>query len=742
LAWTRDTSSGSLTLATSGVRTFYAITAAFPSGRVQADCGLASTAHDVFRVVRSSALGDTCIEVGTTGGNLVIRKREFGAILTTLATTPHLIPTGQPYTLRLELNGDSITASVFQNPDTPFTATWSGQDLLQFSANGFASEVNGAVVSWNTYAVLTDRITTLGEVGVYVSGGNVWDSLTPGSWRLVQAGTFSADAEVSMASLAGKMFIIGGGRAKVYDPLTRTVVDWTPTTGTLPGQTTAGTTTGRFIVEHLGGLVIDSPPIGIKGCKINDPFDWLTGTRLFGGAFEYGVGDNATVPDAIVGLAKGQENTLFVPCTNSVNYLLGDPYRGTAQIVTRSQTVGGSGNAGMAFASSPAGDHLLLMHSPDGLHLVYPGGGPVNLSGPVLTKHITFPASERAAKRVVLARDPTRRWLLIFIGGQATQLIYSEDTGRYVPGRGGFFPIDIPVEVTAAAFIRGELHLATTLGWLVKFDDAATNDIADTVQSRITAELVDWPGTENDACLHDLHAVLGRPSSPAFLAIYGSATAEGAYTPSDRRLLWQIPSVGVGERPRSVMARAPYMIVEMSNSGLGERLVVERVQGTASRADLSIGRYWGDEPVIGTPCAANPRTGSLPSAPPPPPVPPPPPSPPAEPSTTDPVFIFTEFGEFVPFEALAFAASVPTFAGGPTTPEGPVPGAGGGGSLGPTTPEGPEPSCGGSCGGSGVPTFPESPGGTEPGSGPGGGGGGNIMPKAGGMIFGGGEYEF
>lgn len=732
MAWSRDTSSGSLTLSTSGVRTFYALTAAIPSGRVQTDTGLASVAHEVFRVVRSSALGDSCIEVGTTGGNLVIRRREFGAILTTLATVPHLIPTGQPFTLRLELNGDAITASVFQSPDVPFTTTWTGQDFQGFTGHGFASEVNGAVVAWSTYAAVSDRITTLGEVGVYVAGGNVWDSLAPGSWRLVQSGTFSPNVEVSMASLAGKMFMVGGGRAKVYDPLTRTVVDWTPTTGTLPGQTTAGTTTARFIVEHLGGLVMDSPPIGIKGSKINDPMDWLTGTRLFGGAFEYGVGDNATVPDAIVGLAKGQGNTLFVPCTNSINYLLGDPYRGTAQIVTRSQTVGGSGNAGQCFASSPAGDHLLLMHSPDGLHLVYPGGGPVSLSGPTLTKHVTFPATERASKRVVLARDPTRRWLLIFIGGQTTQLIYDEGTGRYVPGRGGFFPIDIPVEVTAAAFIRGELHLATTLGWLVKFDDDADNDIADTVQSRITAALVDWPGTENDACLHDIHAVLGRPSSPAFLAIYGSATAEGAYTPSDRRLMWQIPSIGVGERPRSVNARAPYMIVEFSNSGLGERLVVERVQGTASRADLSVGRYWAEPEGPGVPCAARPVVGSLPSAPPPPPVPPPPPAPPAAPSTVDPIFIFTEFGEFAPFEALSFSASVPTFAGG--NPSGPiVPGGSdditGGGSK--------------STGGGSVPQLP-APGGTDSSTGTIDDGGGiDVSPMIGGSdSFSGGMGEF
>jgi hypothetical protein len=164
------------------------------------------------------------------------------------------------------------------------------------------------------------------------------------------------------------------------------------------------------------------------------------------------------------------------------------------------------------------------------------------------------------------------------------------------------------------------------------------------------------------------------------------------------------------------MARAPYMIVEMSNSGLGERLVVERVQGTASRADLSIGRYWGDEPVLGTPCAANPRTGSLPTAPPPPPVPPPPPPPPAEPSTVDPVFIFPEFGEFAEAEALTFAGAVPTLAGGnpsgPVTPEGPA--AGPGGPIG---------------GGGGTPTVPEFGGGTTP-TNPMGGSGGMEDYKA------------
>jgi hypothetical protein len=125
------------------------------------------------------------------------------------------------------------------------------------------------------------------DVAVSVIGGAVFASYAPGSWELIQGGVFDAGTKVSTAVVDGKVWMIGGGRARVFDPVTRLVTDWTATAGSLPGYTTAGTTTARLLWVHQGCLIIagmPEAPITIYKAKLGDPLNLDTGERLFGSA--------------------------------------------------------------------------------------------------------------------------------------------------------------------------------------------------------------------------------------------------------------------------------------------------------------------------------------------------------------------------------------------------------------------------------------------------------------------------
>lgn len=657
MAWTRNAITGILTHSGT-VRELWRRARTLAT-RFQIAAGLAAPEHNVKVSVRASGSGHTRLAAGVEGSNLVIQQWEFGALLATLASVAHVITPGQPYTTRVVVNGDSITVYAGTTTANEVSATVSTPLYRSNPYHGVESNVDGAVVNWISDAEVSDRILTVTERGVASIGGDVYDSSSDGQWTLVQAGVFEATGRVAMVPLAGKMLMVGMGRSRLYDPIVRTLVPWVPTAGTLMGQTDPGTTTATILAPILGGVVMmgdPNSPLAMKATAINDPFNLDTAERLYGSAWEQGVGRNATVGDPIVGAARGPDNTLCVACTNSVNFLVGDRYRGTGQIVTRSESVGCSGPTSFAMGSDlSSGTEILVMSAPEGLQRVFPGGGPVNISSATLKKYVSFDKSERASRTVVLARDPSFGWMYYFNdsgSADSTHLIYVERVGGYSSGqRGGFYPIKLPVRPTCAALIRGKLIIGTREGRLVRFESGVTSDLGQPIASKLSLALVHDADANTDVVIREHHAILGAASGSASMALYGGVTAEAAFKSTSRRSLLTARTVRAEQRPQHVNCRAPAIVMELNASSATQRLIFEMAQIRYETRRRSTAAAWTDPAEAGEPCGY-PSPANTPSAPTPPTGPGPgtrptgsvPPTPPTT-SPTGPIFRQSPLGD-------------------------------------------------------------------------------------------------
>jgi len=665
MAWTRNSTTGALTHSGTAME-FWEIAADAPP-RAEFIAGLTSTAGNVKISVRPSADGATGFRAGIEGTQLVIEEWAFGSLVATQSTAAHGITSGQALRLRVTLDGDTITAYAGQTDAAEVSVSHTSANYRGYSARvGVTSDESGAVVSYWQIGEVQDRVLTLDEVGVAVIGGSVYRSLQPRQWELVEEDVFGRTATVSMAALLGQMYLIGGGLARKYDAVGNTVSEWTPTIGTLPGQTDPGTTTGTIIREHLGGLSITGmagETVSIYGSALNDAMNWETGDLLvYGSPYVIGVGRNVTVGDPIVAMDGGPGGTLFVGCSNSINFMSGDPYRGTNSIETIDRTVGPSGPDAVLRITTPSGGQATVMHSPHGLYIVGPLGAPIRLNENVLEELLTFPSEDRGDYKTVLLRDPARQWLHIFIdSGSAdtsVHLIYHEATGKYRRGAPGYFPVTLPVRVTAAALVRGTPLIGTSDGRLLRFDNAATTDAGEEIESQVTMALLDQPGTDNDTIIRKPRVLMGAGASEATLTVYGGATPEQAFDGELRRSLWS-ETVRSGSFPSSAVVRAPYLVMRLStDSG---RLVLERVEAKAETAALSMASGWTNRPspasictppVIVTP-GSGPSGGGTGSggpggggAPPPPPPPPPPPIPTSYPVGQDDAGQWTSSGAF------------------------------------------------------------------------------------------------
>lgn len=628
MTWTRDSSSGVITHAGS-VRSFWLLTED-PPERGEFRAGLVDTAHGVRVAVRASGDGATAFYVGIDGANLTIEEWRFGALVQVRASVAHGIAGGTVFRLRVRDDGETIEAWAGITESSEVSISHGTRTYRSYRRVGVVSAVDGAVVSWFEVGSVSDSISTLAEVGVVLIGGNLYRSLQDGIWERVAENVFPASSRVSMAALGGEMIMVGAGLAKRYRPVPNTVDNYVPTVGELPGQTDPGTTTATLVVEHLGGLVfagMAESSIEIIGTAIDNAYDLDFSSLLAGRAYSRITGGNATSGDAIIALGKGPANSLFIGCTNSVNYLLGNPYLVADEMISRSDTVGVSGKGSVLRVAGPGGEDLQLIHSPEGLHVVPIGGAPAHVSA-VLTRFLNFDRRQRSQYEVTLLRDPARRWLFVFIdSGSAagsTHLVYDEDTAGYRQGSPGFYPIKLPVRIVAGALIRGVPIFGTADGRLVRFEDSATTDLGQPIESRVTMALLDMPPAGNDTILTKPQLVLGTGSSPVQLTLYGAATAQGVYSSGVRRFIARAVHA-VRQWPASIRGRAPYLVLVAETLAAGARMVLEECHAVITSARMS-STGWVDQAAPGTPCSPSDYTGTTSGGPtrddPPPPNPP------------------------------------------------------------------------------------------------------------------------
>lgn len=641
MTWTIDATSGAL--AHSGTtREVWQVGTTLPATyevRAQGN----DPADNIKVVVRCSGDGRSCFECGIEGTNVVIRKIAYGVVGANLASSAHGLSANETYTLRVRGTGSEIECAVVKSSGAVVSVTYDSTDYQLYRHWGVATDENNAAVQYLISAERTAVTATVSDVLVVISGGDLWASYDGLSIQLVATRVMPSTGPVSMDSLDGKVYIVGGGRARIFDPVAREVDDWVPTAGTLPGGTADGITKATIVRQYRGRLVLggmDDEPNNLYFSAVGEPLNWDTGEATFGAAVALGVGRNVTVGEPVVALGVLSNNSLMVGCTNSVYVLTGDVGDTAGELIPVALTTGCSGRNAVTQAEEGAN----IVHSPEGLFLVS-GAGVVPVSRDVLTESIQFERTARDNYNVTLCRDPARHGLHVFIDTGSTSAVhfwYDELTGRYAAGAGGFFPETYPVRPTCAVIWRGRPVIGTADGRIVEFSSSATADIGTAIDSYVHLQQIDAPGVENDVMLTRLALWLAPDGDQVSVEVFGAATPQELYDSSTRRTLvgaTEYPPRGVAMCPR---VRAPALSVRLRNTATGRRWAFETadVHFEVGRRISRLG--WQAAATPGTSCT--PGTNTTTTTPPPPPPPPdsepevtppgpPPPPPPPSPET-------------------------------------------------------------------------------------------------------------
>lgn len=516
-------------------------------------------------VIRADDDGRTGWEIAIEGNDLLIRKRVFNITQTASATAPHYLSSNERFDLRVRVNGTSIKAAVINAAGAVQEIEYDTTDRSGVTTWGFASAIDGATASSVFISGLREIVTTVSEVIYWLQGGTLYACYNGQTATLIAQGLFAASDNVQTATLDGVAYFVGNGKARKADLVARTTANWTPTAGTLPGQTSAGTTTATLITTLLGSLVLSgdpNTPLAIYGSASGEPDNWDLADLASGHAWAYGVGDSASVGDPITCIAQGPANTLFVGCTNSINFLLGNPFEGTGEIVTRSNTYGASGPNAAVLVGTPGGSDVIAFHAPQSIMLAPFEGAPIPVSIDTLTEYIAFDAADRANVRVTLARDPERRMLHIFVTGdnRTVYVSYAENIGGYQIGGRGYYPITLPVVPTCAVIWRGKVVLGTEADGLCVFDQENGDDLGETRTTIIPAHLIHSGPIESDAIIKRLAFFLKDDGAGASVRIYGGRTPRAAY--DDPQLLAGSYAITPTSWALSVNARAPAMVLQ------------------------------------------------------------------------------------------------------------------------------------------------------------------------------------
>lgn len=653
MAWTRDTTTGVLTHSGT-TRDFWNPGSAVPStARFEA---LATNRTGQVRImVYATPDGRTGFECGINPSNeaeILIRKVSLGVAGATLDSDAHGIPAGVPFTLRVEIIGNTITCSAIaagyavveiahaNTVDPTYTA---------FTAWGLVSSVSGAAVQSASVAELRAVLGEVSEVLVAVANGDVWAAYDETDISLIAdggAGAFTPSSDVSLTVTDGVLWGVDGSKARKIDVVARRVLPWGPddvgtnwdinATGALPGATVdaveadervPGTTKARAACALRGRVNLagmDDEPHAVYQSAIREAQMFWTAEPVEGRAYAHGVGRSAGTAHTILSLNGINDNVLLIGCTRSLHMLIGDVADGAAEMVEVSSDVGISG----LNAVTTAIGGVNVIHSPDGgLMLVQVGTAPMPISASVLTEIIQFARGEREARRVTLVRDTKRHGLHIFITfrdeADSIHLWYDEKIGGYQGGSGGFFPETYPDRIgpTCAVNWRGYVVLGGKTGYIYKYDDDATDDDGDIITCRMALSLLNDEAIAGDTILDWMRVELSDDSLACTLKVYGGPTVEAAYDLTNRELLLT-RSIAPFAAPLAFKLRSPALVVELSSAALGAAWRLEYVEASTTVGPMLRRGRKTTRTAPGAPC-----TPFVPAAVPPPPPPPPPPGP-------------------------------------------------------------------------------------------------------------------
>lgn|GEM_PF-2560040 len=612
--WIQDGDTKVWTLTGDGIRT--AVTSNDPAPTDMAmKLQIGDVADGIGAIVRSSADGRTCFQIDTVGANLILHRIIHGKDIAPIVTVPHEIAALTPYTMEVRLIQGVITVYI---DDVPKMTDDVAGEFAELSRWGFEATTNGAQVQRAELCELVPNIDQRRDVLVVVAGGEVWASVDGQTISQITAGAMRSSGRVSIAEFNQMAYLVDGSNARRFDPVKLLVDQWVPTSGTLPGQTSDGTTTATIVQAHRGRLFLagsENDPQNLWATAIEDALDLDTSAETRGRAFVLGGagGSQATkVGQPITALQVLHGSSLGIGCIGQTWQLLGDPALGAIETIPISLDFGISDAEAMALVS----EGLVVAHSPEGL-LAVSSSGAVNLSQSLLTETIQFNRDEREKYRVTVVRDPQRHGTHVFISlatsGASTHFWYDERVGSFSVGSdgrpsGGLFPEEYPIDFgpLAAVYWRGRVVMGGRDGYIREFDDAILDDDGTLVDAYCAVEILDDPDTQGDTALGKTKLLLTSDSSPVDWTVYGGVTPEAAH---DANLRWRLTGprqVAYNTPPIWDRVRAPAMVMQLRNATLGQAFRIERVEAYTRRMKTASRQGKPIAPVISDPC---PRPG-------------------------------------------------------------------------------------------------------------------------------------
>lgn len=611
MPWALDTTSGVLTHTGTAKEAAMAGSDGPPNMILVLEC--ADRAHEIRVRLLASPDGKSGWELGLKAGDktrVAIRKVTFGTEAAVSVEALHNVSAdGVPFTLECSIQQTTLTARVVTTGGAAAAVSLdiAGDKYLAFKRWGVVSAVNNARVLSVTRCDLVAVTSTRKEVLVAVCGGRLYASLDGTSLAEVPGRVSDADGLVSADQYGGKLYLVGGGLASVFDPVTLTITPWSDAQHPivkLPGATTGGTTTAVGVRFHRGrALLWTDAGSAIYASAFDDPTDFDVGA--VGAGAEKAFVD--PVDDAIVAMMTMPNGNLFIGCRASLKMRMGDPLIGAVDTVDILRNVGISG----PFAVTSVSESLSVCHTPQGVYVLPLEGLAQDLLRSVLNATVTgggLNLENRDDYFVSIVRDSQRQQLDLFLtakatGGVSRGYVYEERTGGYQPGQASVFPHAYPAAGTPTCAIlwQGKVVMGTRDGYLTTFDDAAATDHdGSAVTGTMPLELAADNAVSGDTIMAGFRAWTNAAPSTMTLTVWGGATAEAAYAASSRRQLYA-GNFQAASAPLLFTVRAPAVVAQLSGAGLWELDAAEtdvRYGQTFSRGG------WAPAPTPGSPCPA------------------------------------------------------------------------------------------------------------------------------------------
>lgn len=576
--------------------------------------------HHVFAWVRGAEDGRDCYEGGVfdVTGTLTAQIRtctdgtvDAAAVTNGASDTPAsaacesdvsaLVSSGDSFTIEVRiaagfiefrLNGE--TAARLRHTPT----LWDGQIAI-----GFGSDVDGARVLDAKVSSLTGNTESAREVLVAVCDGDVWASVGTGIAR-VATGVFPATGRVQMEPFGSVMLMLGPlvngiAAARIYDPVRGSVGLWEPTSGTLPGQTIAGTTTAQVLSTHGTRAVLarwfgDEQNAGLStvddGTTSGGYLNWDYASELNGHAWVLGSERPLKLGQPIAAWKQFDKTVSIIACDNSVHALIGDLAIGLMDTQTISDSEGVNGDQAVLLVD----EGKVLGHGPSGLVGISPAGGYGSLSQGVLVADMQLSRNEIDRTTIVLAVDPQRSYLWIFRtptdGSQGFHVVYDELVGKYKKDAPGFFQQTFPatIQPTCATLWRKVMVVGCLDGYLRELDDRFRSDEVDedvAIPAKVVGELISGASIRQESQLSNPVLEMSPDSDPVNLKVYGARTPAEVYR-SDRRTVLLNKTVDAHQHePIALEVRAVALLVEISNDTPGETFVIEMLEADIEVAD-------------------------------------------------------------------------------------------------------------------------------------------------------------